>query len=71
MTVTGPYGLFMITACAHVLITAYAIFRSRMRAATAGVRTRCLLDDPTPGTLTTPESLQLSRSETSKKDVQR
>ncbi|OKP79930.1 MFS transporter [Ensifer adhaerens] len=32
MTAAGPYGLFMITACAHILITAYAIIRSRMRA---------------------------------------
>lgn len=32
MTASGPYGLFMITACAHMLITAYAIVRSRRRA---------------------------------------
>ncbi|MBW9065240.1 MFS transporter [Rhizobium herbae] len=59
MTVTGPYGLFMITACAHVLITAYAIFRSRMRAAVPASE-RDSYSTINPGTLTTPESLQLS-----------
>ncbi|WP_438751893.1 MFS transporter [Pararhizobium sp. O133] len=59
MTVTGPYGLFMITACAHVLITAYAIFRSRMRAALPASE-RDAYSTINPGTLTTPESLQLS-----------
>jgi MFS family permease len=59
MTVTGPYGLFMITACAHVLITVYAIFRSRMRAAVPASE-RDAYSTINPGTLTTPESLQLS-----------
>jgi MFS family permease len=59
MTVTGPYGLFMITACAHVLITAYAIFRSRMRAALPASE-RDAYSTINPGTLTTPQSLQLS-----------
>jgi MFS family permease len=59
MTVTGPYGLFMITACAHVLITTYAIFRSRMRAAVPASE-RDAYSTINPGTLTTPESLQLS-----------
>lgn len=59
MTITGPYGLFMITACAHVLITAYAIFRSRMRAAVPASE-RDSYSTINPGTLTTPESLQLS-----------
>lgn len=33
MTSYGPYALFMVTAISHLLITAYAIFRSRQRAA--------------------------------------
>lgn len=59
MTVTGPYGLFMITAAAHLLITAYALFRSRRRAPVP-VSERDAFSTINPGTLTTPESLQLS-----------
>lgn len=59
MTVMGPYGLFMITACAHILIAVYAIFRSRMRAPVP-VNERDAYSTINPGTLTTPESLQLS-----------
>jgi MFS family permease len=59
MSATGPYGLFMITACAHVLITIYAIFRSRMRAAVPASE-RDAYSTINPGTMTTPESLQLS-----------
>lgn len=33
MTAAGPYALFAVTAFAHLLITAYAIYRSRTRAA--------------------------------------
>ncbi|UHS57414.1 MULTISPECIES: MFS transporter [Agrobacterium] len=33
MTSYGPYALFGVTAISHLLITAYAIFRSRQRAA--------------------------------------
>jgi MFS family permease len=33
MTSFGPYALFWVTAMSHLLITAYAIFRSRQRAA--------------------------------------
>ncbi|KOF18247.1 MFS transporter [Ensifer adhaerens] len=59
MTATGPYGLFMITACAHILITAYAIIRSRMRAPVP-VAERDAFSPINAGTATTPESLQLS-----------
>ncbi|KQV35114.1 MULTISPECIES: MFS transporter [unclassified Rhizobium] len=59
MTIMGPYGLFMITACAHILIVIYAIFRSRMRAPVP-VNERDAYSTINPGTLTTPESLQLS-----------
>ena len=33
MTMAGPYSLFAVTAISHLLITAYAIYRSRLRAA--------------------------------------
>ncbi len=33
MTSFGPYALFWVTAASHLLITAYAMFRSRQRAA--------------------------------------
>lgn len=33
MTILGPYALFAVTAAAHILLTSYAIFRSRRRAA--------------------------------------
>ncbi|OCP38069.1 MFS transporter [Ensifer sp. LC163] len=59
MTATGPYGLFMITACAHILITAYAIIRSRMRAPVP-IAERDAFSPINAGTATTPESLQLS-----------
>jgi MFS family permease len=59
MSAIGPYGLFMVTCWAHVLITAYAIFRSRRRAARPA-ETRDAYTTINPGTMTTPESLQLS-----------
>ncbi|MCK3779054.1 MFS transporter [Ensifer sesbaniae] len=59
MTAAGPYGLFMITACAHILITAYAIIRSRMRAPVP-VSDRDAFSPVNAGAPTTPESLQLS-----------
>lgn len=61
MTMMGPYALFMITACAHIVVFVYAIFRSRRRAAVP-VSER----DPFPATMSngplmaTPESLQMS-----------
>jgi hypothetical protein len=33
MTAAGPYALFAVTAVSHLLISAYAIYRSRTRAA--------------------------------------
>ncbi|MFB2550340.1 MFS transporter [Ensifer soli] len=59
MTATGAHGLFMITACAHFLIMAYAMFRSRRRAPIPAAE-RDAYSTINPGTLTTPESLQLS-----------
>lgn len=59
MSSVGPYALFMVTGWAHVLISAYAIFRSRRRAAKPA-EMRDAYTTINPGTLTTPESLQLS-----------
>ncbi|ASY64223.1 TRANSPORTER, MFS superfamily [Sinorhizobium sojae CCBAU 05684] len=59
MTAAGPYGLFMITAAAHMLITVYAIVRSRRRAPVP-VAERETFSPVNAGTATTPESLQLS-----------
>lgn len=58
MSAFGPYSLFAVTAVAHVLITAYAIFRSRQRAPVpAGDRETFNSVSTSP--LTTPESLTL------------
>ena len=59
MSAVGPYALFMVTCWAHILITAYAIFRSRRRAAKPA-EMRDAYTTINPGTLTTPESLQMS-----------
>ncbi len=59
MTAAGPYGLFMITAAAHLVVAAYAIFRSRRRAPRPAAE-RDAYSAVNPGMLTTPESLQLS-----------
>lgn len=57
MSSIGPYSLFLVTFSAHVLITLYAIFRSRRRAARPSTARETYTN---PGTLTTPESLRLS-----------
>lgn len=57
MSTVGPYALFLVTFAAHLLISAYAIFRSRRRAALPAVAREAFTN---PGTLTTPESLRLS-----------
>ena len=69
MSAIGPYALFFVTAIAHVLITAYSIFRSRMRAAKpAGDRDAYTTMPSANAQMITPESMALARSETSKKD---
>ncbi len=45
MSAIGPYSLFFVTAVAHVLITTYAIFRSRQRAAKPASDRDALHDD--------------------------
>ena len=57
MSAFGPYALFGVTAMAHILITAYAILRSRMRPPVpAGDRDAFTATGP----MATPESLSLS-----------
>jgi len=55
----GPYALFGVTATAHILITAHAIIRSRLRAPIP-VGERDSYSSVSSGTTTTPESLALS-----------
>jgi MFS family permease len=66
MSTIGPYALFFVTAMAHVLITAYAIFRSRQRAAIpAGSRDAYTTMPSANAQMITPESMSLaSKSET-------
>ena len=69
MSSIGPYSLFFVTAIAHVLITAYSIFRSRLRAAKpAGDRDAYTTMPSANAQMITPESMALARGETSKKD---
>ena len=51
--------LLVVTSASHLLITAYAIFRSRRRAALPA-SARETYTTINPGTLTTPESLRMS-----------
>jgi MFS family permease len=66
MASVGPYSLFFVTAVAHVLITTYAIVRSRMRAAIPAGERDAYTNMPSGNTnMITPESMSLaSRSET-------
>jgi MFS family permease len=60
MSWAGPYALFAVTAAAHILITAYAIFRSRQRAPVpTGDREAYTTSPSANGPLSTPESLSL------------
>ena len=69
MSSIGPYALFFVTAVSHVLITAYAIFRSRQRAAKPATDRDAYTTMPSANAqMITPESMALARSESSKKD---
>jgi MFS family permease len=59
MQYLGPYSLFAVTAFSHVLIVAYAMIRSRMRAAVP-VGERDSYQSVSSGTTVTPESLSLN-----------
>ncbi|TPW30095.1 MFS transporter [Martelella alba] len=61
MSAFGPYALFLITATAHILIMAYAIIRSRIRAAIP-VEDRDFPFSPMPDAavpVSTPEGIHL------------
>ncbi|KQQ34365.1 MFS transporter [Rhizobium sp. Leaf306] len=60
MTWAGPHALFGVTAVAHLMITVYAIVRSRQRAPVpAGERDAYTTVTGTNGPLATPEGLSL------------
>jgi MFS family permease len=60
MTMAGPYSLFTVTAIAHLLISAYAIYRSRLRAAIPAEDRENMPNLPISASpLSTPESLSL------------
>jgi MFS family permease len=62
MTWAGPHALFFVTAVAHILITAYAIIRSRRRAAVPAAERDSYTIAPAAAAtapLTTPESIAL------------
>lgn len=58
MTSFGPYALFMVTAVSHLLISAYAIFRSRQRAALP-TEEKDNFSTAAAAPMATPESAQL------------
>ena len=61
MTWAGPYALFMVTAVAHILISAYAIIRSRQRAPVPVEERGTYQTAPAPTSqMATPESLSLN-----------
>lgn len=60
MSFAGPHALFAVTAVAHMLVTAYAIIRSRQRAPVPVEEREAYQTAPTSaGPLATPESLSL------------
>jgi MFS family permease len=72
MSWLGPHALFAVTAVSHVLVTAYAIFRSRRRAPVPVADRDSYAGSPALApSLTTPESLLLNprASENSSDDL--
>ncbi|WJH40748.1 MFS transporter [Aliirhizobium terrae] len=59
MSWAGPYALFLVTAISHILISAYAILRSRQRAAIPAEQRDAYTAAHAPATLSTPESVAL------------
>jgi MFS family permease len=61
MSAVGPHALFLVTAFAHLLVTAYAIVRSRIRAAVPAGDRDAFTTIPTATSATlTPESMSLA-----------
>jgi MFS family permease len=70
MAAAGPYSLFFLTALAHVMITAYAIFRSRRRAAIPAGAREAYKNIPTANAqMITPESMSLASRDESLPDM--
>jgi MFS family permease len=68
MSIVNPHALFLVTAVAHVLITIYAIMRSRMRAAIpAGDRDAYTTLPTATSQMLTPEGMSLADRNTSNK----
>ncbi len=59
MTWAGPHALFLVTAIAHILITAYAIIRSRQRAPVPAAEREAYAAAPPAASLSTPQSITL------------
>jgi MFS family permease len=60
MSQLGPHALFAVTAVAHVFLTAYAIYRSRLRAAIPAAERENVPNMPVSASpMSTPESLSL------------
>ena len=67
MSIISPHALFLVTALAHVLITAYAIIRSRIRAAVpAGERDAYTRMPTGTSQILTPESMSLAEPASAK-----
>lgn len=61
MSIISPHALFLVTALAHLLITAYAIIRSRIRAAVPASDRDAYTTIPTATSATlTPQSMSLA-----------
>jgi hypothetical protein len=61
MSMVSPHALFLVTAIAHVLIAAYAIIRSRLRAAIHPDARDAYTTIPTATSpMITPESMTLA-----------
>ncbi|MCY1381011.1 hypothetical protein D9M69_688790 [compost metagenome] len=70
MSVTGPFSLFLVTATAHTLITAYAIIRSRRRAPLpAASKDTFQTIASSTGPVTTPEGMALNPRAASQPDA--
>eukprot|EP00913_Durusdinium_trenchii_P008107 g7604.t1 len=59
MTWLGPHALFLVTAFAHILIAAYAVVRSRQRAAVPVEEREAYASGPAATPMATPQSISL------------
>ncbi|MBB3658092.1 MFS family permease [Rhizobium sp. BK650] len=67
MSIISPHALFLVTALAHLLVTAYAVIRSRIRAAVPASDRDAYTTIPTATSPTlTPQSMSLADRSSSK-----